>query len=471
MGMPLTGDRGRGRRAQLLGHGRLLCRAMASPRSAASADPLHPHPGRFAPLWPAEGGPCPLRAVGLPGAGCIIAGSSRRGPTMTGHACPECGRRTAGEPGTEHRVPCRCGAVAGSAPLTEDEQRAARTAEIAAAEDFDPLRIRPYVTLTDRAGGRPDHSGSGHDVPGCGRHHDAAVPGRWWRRRLGRRYGYGYGPRNRCGGGSGRLRRRVRGTGRDRNRQRGPEPQADRRREPRLHPGPRAAAPQAALRSARRGSGGGRGGRYGGLRRRAVRRRRQRGRGAAGGDHERPGPGGRTGRFGGPVPLRVGHCVPYAVPLGRTVGLAPSASASPTRSREPSPTATASASPTTSASPTPEDGGAPTSSPSAAPPAEFAGPALRPGDRGPEVGVLQNRLKEVWSLLGALRPALRRPGGERGGDLPVVQGDPGRSDRRVRAEHAARPGGGDERTRTPLSQDAWRARSGAESGGGEPRTG
>ncbi|NEE25063.1 peptidoglycan-binding protein, partial [Streptomyces sp. SID7982] len=45
-------------------------------------------------------------------------------------------------------MPCRCGAGAGSAPLTEDEQRAARTAEIAAAEDFDPLRIRPYVTLT-----------------------------------------------------------------------------------------------------------------------------------------------------------------------------------------------------------------------------------------------------------------------------------------------------------------------------------
>ncbi|MFD5204728.1 peptidoglycan-binding protein, partial [Streptomyces sp. NPDC058375] len=49
-------------------------------------------------------------------------------------------------------MPCRCGAGVRSAPLTEDEQRAARTAEIAAAEDFDPLRIRPYVTLTDHAG-------------------------------------------------------------------------------------------------------------------------------------------------------------------------------------------------------------------------------------------------------------------------------------------------------------------------------
>ncbi|WP_107500740.1 peptidoglycan-binding protein, partial [Streptomyces sp. ms184] len=78
----------------------------------------------------------------------------------------------------------------------------------------------------------------------------------------------------------------------------------------------------------------------------------------------------------------------------------PSASVSPTKSREPSPTAGASSSPTASASPTPEDGGAPTSSPSAAPPAEFAGPSLRPGDRGPEVGVLQNRLREVWLYSG-----------------------------------------------------------------------
>ncbi|MFE0701200.1 peptidoglycan-binding protein [Streptomyces sp. NPDC058872] len=41
---------------------------------------------------------------------------------MTGHDCPECG---------VHRPGCAC----------------ARTAETAAAGDFDPLRIRPYVTL------------------------------------------------------------------------------------------------------------------------------------------------------------------------------------------------------------------------------------------------------------------------------------------------------------------------------------
>lgn len=42
----------------------------------------------------------------------------------------------------------------------------------------------------------------------------------------------------------------------------------------------------------------------------AVRRRRQYGRGAAGGHHERPGHRGRTGRVGGPVPLRVSQSAP-----------------------------------------------------------------------------------------------------------------------------------------------------------------
>ncbi|MFK3735565.1 peptidoglycan-binding protein [Streptomyces sp. NPDC088090] len=45
---------------------------------------------------------------------------------MTGHACPECGGQRPG---------CACARAAD------------RSAELAAAEDFDPLRIRPYVTL------------------------------------------------------------------------------------------------------------------------------------------------------------------------------------------------------------------------------------------------------------------------------------------------------------------------------------
>ncbi|MFB7365754.1 peptidoglycan-binding domain-containing protein [Streptomyces hydrogenans] len=55
---------------------------------------------------------------------------------MTGHACPECGGQRPG---------CACARAAD------------RSAELAAAEDFDPLRIRPYVTLDahDEAGDPP----------------------------------------------------------------------------------------------------------------------------------------------------------------------------------------------------------------------------------------------------------------------------------------------------------------------------
>lgn len=45
---------------------------------------------------------------------------------MSGHVCPECG---------VHRPDCACA------------RAQAQAAELAAAEDFDPLRIRPYVTL------------------------------------------------------------------------------------------------------------------------------------------------------------------------------------------------------------------------------------------------------------------------------------------------------------------------------------
>lgn len=57
---------------------------------------------------------------------------------MTGHVCPECG---------VHRPGCACA-----------------RAELAAAEDFDPLRIRPYVTLD-----APEGSGAGTDAYGAGR--------------------------------------------------------------------------------------------------------------------------------------------------------------------------------------------------------------------------------------------------------------------------------------------------------------
>ncbi|MBK3575149.1 peptidoglycan-binding protein [Streptomyces sp. MBT65] len=54
-----------------------------------------------------------------------------------GHICPQCGapRAADGSPS------CAC------TQRASDALRAARTAEAAAAEDFDPLRIRPYVEL------------------------------------------------------------------------------------------------------------------------------------------------------------------------------------------------------------------------------------------------------------------------------------------------------------------------------------
>lgn len=69
---------------------------------------------------------------------------------MTGHVCAECGG---------HRPGCACARAAELA------------AEVAAAEDFDPLRIRPYVTLEaaetgDAGSGGRDPAGGGGGVGG-----------------------------------------------------------------------------------------------------------------------------------------------------------------------------------------------------------------------------------------------------------------------------------------------------------------
>ncbi|SCE26260.1 hypothetical protein GA0115247_12984, partial [Streptomyces sp. PalvLS-984] len=107
---------------------------------------------------------------------------------MTGHMCPECGGDRRARPG------CDCVAVTGTArqdggqeQWTDHGHVAARTAEMAAAEDFDPLRIRPYVTLPNdganhgthgRPGSGPD-SGSGGGAGGgtSGGTHDASDTG------------------------------------------------------------------------------------------------------------------------------------------------------------------------------------------------------------------------------------------------------------------------------------------------------
>ncbi|MEU9155631.1 peptidoglycan-binding domain-containing protein [Streptomyces sp. NPDC048417] len=58
--------------------------------------------------------------------------------TTGGHLCPECGAPR----GRDNTPSCDCTRRA------SDALRDARTAEQAAAEDFDPLRIRPYVDLS-----------------------------------------------------------------------------------------------------------------------------------------------------------------------------------------------------------------------------------------------------------------------------------------------------------------------------------
>ncbi|GEC07772.1 hypothetical protein SSP24_54270 [Streptomyces spinoverrucosus] len=62
-----------------------------------------------------------------------------------GHQCPECGAPR----GADNTPSCACGERAAEA------LRDARTAEQAAAEDFDPLRIRPYVALDATAPDTP----------------------------------------------------------------------------------------------------------------------------------------------------------------------------------------------------------------------------------------------------------------------------------------------------------------------------
>jgi len=68
-----------------------------------------------------------------------------------GHLCPECGAPR----GTDNTPSCGC------ARRAADALRETRTAEAAAAEDFDPLRIRPYVDLDGSAEAALDGSAEG----------------------------------------------------------------------------------------------------------------------------------------------------------------------------------------------------------------------------------------------------------------------------------------------------------------------
>lgn len=83
---------------------------------------------------------------------------------MTGHVCPACG--------TPRAADGRAGPGCECAERAAEAVRAERQAEIAAAEDFDPLRIRPYVTLEgpeEPAGEPAAETGTGTGtLPGIG---------------------------------------------------------------------------------------------------------------------------------------------------------------------------------------------------------------------------------------------------------------------------------------------------------------
>ncbi|WP_307790525.1 peptidoglycan-binding domain-containing protein [Streptomyces actuosus] len=89
-----------------------------------------------------------------------------RGTGPQARQCPECGAPR----GADNTPSCACGQRA------SDALRDARSAEQAAVEDFDPLRIRPYVELEDTANApaaRPTGSGRHArrpqgDTPGAG---------------------------------------------------------------------------------------------------------------------------------------------------------------------------------------------------------------------------------------------------------------------------------------------------------------
>ncbi|AEN09738.1 MULTISPECIES: peptidoglycan-binding domain-containing protein [unclassified Streptomyces] len=284
---------------------------------------------------------------------------------MTGHTCPECG----GEPGA--RPGCACGAGTAAAgrdderePRTEEGHLAARTAEMAAAEDFDPLRIRPYVTLTN---GDPADHGAPAEATTMRLHLGdvTAAPGA--------------APATTPGPGPGdETRRRTAAAYPG-----GGDPVHPRRRRP------LAAVAVGAAVAAVVGTAAFAGGLFGGDE----------------SDEEA-------------LP-EITTSVPDATvepTESASASASPSVSSSPTASRSASasPSASASASPTASASPSasasdtaaappPSPSASPSASPStapAAPPGLAAEPTLRRGDQGPEVAELQRRLREKWIYQG-----------------------------------------------------------------------
>lgn len=315
---------------------------------------------------------------------------------MTGHMCPECGmdsrpdeRRRSGErpDGGPDRGPggrpgagpgCACGERAAQRAAEQhraaEQQRAERSAadlaEIAAAEDFDPLRIRPYVTL------------GGDETPAADdeQHHRPAGDAATTMPLL-------LGPATA-----------------------GPLPDAA---EPAEAPGTTALAPHLAPAFAPADD--------------PVQPRRRRPFGAlavgaavaavvgtaafAGGLFDRNDNGDADGEQ--PLPSMVASApaektasasastsasTASSGPASTSPSASTSVSTSPSASTSPSPSASAASRPATaSSSASTPHASRPASS---APPASLAGPTLRLGDQGPAVAELQRRLEEIWLFHG-----------------------------------------------------------------------
>ncbi|MFD6190066.1 peptidoglycan-binding protein [Streptomyces sp. NPDC060275] len=353
-----------------------------------------------------------------------------------GAACPECGTPRA----ADNTPSCACGTRA------SDALRDARTAQAAAAEDFDPLRIRPYVELdgtdagesSDTAGASgvsgaaavSDVSGERGAAPASDSDPDATMTLRAVDAGAGAGAGAGTGTAagTDADGGAGAGSPDGDTGAPSEATSALPTPLAPSTGSPSAHD-LRLFDASATAPLARVGPGtdsAGSGGRP---------RRRRKGvlLSAAGAVVVVVGAAGfASGLFSYDTPSRDGalpdevrasvpdpstsEASPSAEPSASSASPSPSASASASASASPSADASASSSPSpsaSSASPTPSRSAEPTQSTSA--PADDApqesedddrdpggGPMLRRGDQGPEVVELQQRLKEKWMYWGDL---------------------------------------------------------------------
>ncbi|MEU9957203.1 peptidoglycan-binding protein [Streptomyces sp. NPDC050982] len=320
-----------------------------------------------------------------------------------GHICPECGApwESGGSP------TCDCGRRAADALLET------RSAEAAAAEDFDPLRIRPYVDLdpttpgaTDPAGsGTPEQPGGTSGAPAAdGTDHEHAYgPGQEHEHAYD--HGYGYGAPSEPPPMSAMH---------DATHEREPADAAATAQLPRATALPRSPAPDTSLfEEAHRLDPAE------GPTESTGRRRRFALVGAGATAAVVAAAGFASGLFSYDAPSRESAApddIRASVPDTTLDEPSPSDSESPTRSPSASPTESSSASATPSptrstASPTPPRPTATTRAPSTGAPTPTTGPpsappekaepvTLRRGDEGPEVTELQQRLQQVALFTG-----------------------------------------------------------------------